>query len=212
MKWGPKFREFRFSCVYNRFGSFLDKLNQYNIELLSTAAATAWKCCVHTVTVALCCNTRTHIERWISTLLDGSQTLIMNVGLQEFLELTQSIRNPGNKVVHPTEICNYTRRVLTVKRSVLLCVFEILDIIEWRWHCSTDWPSFLSASRRFWNSVWKISRCFSMRTCSHLRASSSCVLSWRYTCTLRCSSSNRASACTHNKKCTLKNLIKPNFP
>lgn len=108
MKWGPKFREFRFSCVYNWFGSFLDKINQYNFKFLSTAAATAQKYCVHTVTVALCCNTRTHIERWISTLLNGSQPLIMNVGLQEFLELTQSIRDPGNKVVHPTEICNYT--------------------------------------------------------------------------------------------------------
>lgn len=40
-------------------------------------------------------------------------------------------------------------------------------------------PSFLSASNRFWNSVWKISRCFSMSTCSHFRASSSWVLSWR---------------------------------
>ena len=56
-------------------------------------------------------------------------------------------------------------------------------------------PSFLSASSRFWNSVWKISRCFSMSTCSHFLASSSCVLSWRYTWTLRCSSSRRASAC-----------------
>ena len=64
-------------------------------------------------------------------------------------------------------------------------------------------PSFLSASSRFWNSVWKISRCFSMSTCSHFLASSSCVLSWRYTWTLRCSSSRRASACGSELRSTV---------
>ena len=64
-------------------------------------------------------------------------------------------------------------------------------------------PSFLSASSRFWNSVWKISRCFSMSTCSHFLASSSCVLSWRYTWTLRCSSRRRASACRSELRSTV---------
>ena len=31
-------------------------------------------------------------------------------------------------------------------------------------------PSFLSSSSKFWNSEWKISRCFSIRTFSHTRA------------------------------------------
>ena len=31
-------------------------------------------------------------------------------------------------------------------------------------------PSFLSSSNKFWNSEWKISRCFSIRTFSQTRA------------------------------------------
>jgi len=41
--------------------------------------------------------------------------------------------------------------------------------------------SSLSASSRFWNSAWKISKCFTINTFSHVLASLSSVLSCRYT-------------------------------
>lgn len=217
MKWGPDFREFRFSCGSKRFGTFFSEVK--SIKFFIPLHSCSWRPKILSTPSLV-----TYIECWISAFLDGCQSLIMNVWLQEFLELAQSVRDPGNKVVHPTEICNYKQSVFTVKLSVL---FQMFTSSKWKWHCSTGWPSFLSASRRFWNSVWKISRCFSIRTCSHLRASSSCVLSWRYTCTRRCSSSNRASACTHKhtwsysfntvlslsthnyRKCMLKYVVKP---
>lgn len=48
MKWGPDFREFRFSCGSNRFGTFFsEKSNQSNFLFLSIVGAEDRKYCPH---------------------------------------------------------------------------------------------------------------------------------------------------------------------
>lgn len=46
----------------------------------------------------------TYIERCLSALLDGGQALVVDVGLQELLQLSQTVCDPGHQVVHPAQI------------------------------------------------------------------------------------------------------------
>lgn len=106
MMWRSKFKKFRFTCAFNKLGRFSQVKSIKFCISLNSSSRKLKALCTH-VQLALNSISKTYIERWISTLLYGCQTLIMNVGLQEFLELSQSICDPGNKVVHPTEICSY---------------------------------------------------------------------------------------------------------
>jgi len=45
-----------------------------------------------------------HIESRVATLLDGGQALVEDVGLQQLLQLTQSVGNPGHQVVHASQV------------------------------------------------------------------------------------------------------------
>lgn len=55
-----------------------------------------------------------YIKSSFSTLLDGSQPLVVDVRFQQLLQLSQTIRDPGHKVVHPAQICRgCTREPMT---------------------------------------------------------------------------------------------------
>lgn len=45
-----------------------------------------------------------YIECRLSTLLDGGQALVVDVGLQKLLQLSQAVRDPRHQVVHPPQI------------------------------------------------------------------------------------------------------------
>ena len=46
----------------------------------------------------------TYVERGLSTLLDGSQALVVDVSLQKFLQFSEAICDAGHQVVHPAQV------------------------------------------------------------------------------------------------------------
>lgn len=45
-----------------------------------------------------------YIEGRVSALVDGGYTLVVDVGLQESLQLTQPVLDPGHKLIHPPQV------------------------------------------------------------------------------------------------------------
>ena len=48
--------------------------------------------------------TITYVKSFLSEFFDGIQTLIGNVIFQKAFELTDSIGNSGNQLIHPTQV------------------------------------------------------------------------------------------------------------
>jgi len=123
---------------------------------------------------------------WInqSIVMDWRQTKTSQTSVQRQRTSHEQInkKNRVNQLIKVHQLIN----VYWIFKPVCVYTFNLFVCVHL--------PSSLSLSRRLWNSAWKISICFSMRTFSQTRASGSSVLSCKYTRTRRCSSNNRVSA------------------
>lgn len=60
--------------------------------------------CGGTARLTLALRRPSYVERRLSALLDGGQALVVDVGLQQLLQLSQTVRDAGHQVVHPAQI------------------------------------------------------------------------------------------------------------
>lgn len=60
--------------------------------------------CGGTARLTLAPRRPSYVERRLSALLDGGQALVVDVGLQQLLQLSQTVRDAGHQVVHPAQI------------------------------------------------------------------------------------------------------------
>ena len=65
-----------------------------------------------------------HVKRFFAELVDGRQSLVVDVVLQQVLQLAQAVGNAGNEEVHPAEVV-----VLVVVQKVLELRVENLQVL-----------------------------------------------------------------------------------